>query len=74
MARGKDTGNHPSRQVSRESVATRWVVEHHPGNESFTISDNFTTEDAARSFAEQQTAKGRTIRSIKRDDAFRLDY
>jgi hypothetical protein len=74
MARGEDTGNHPNRQVSRESVATRWIVEHHPGNERFTISDNFTTEDAANSFAERQAAKGRTIRSIKRDDNFRLDF
>ena len=67
MARGEDTGNHPKRQVGRESVVTRWVVQHHPGNEGYTISDNFTTEDAAQSFAERQTAKGRTIRSIKRD-------
>ena len=58
----------------RESSATRWVVEHHPGNEGFTISDNFTTEEAAQSFAEKQTAKGRTIRSIKRDDNFRMDF
>jgi len=74
MAKGIDSGNDPSRQVSRESVATRWVVEHHPGNERFTISDNFTTEDDANSFAERQVAKGRTIRSIKRNDNFRLDY
>lgn len=74
MARGQDTGNHPNRQVSRERLATRWVVEHHPGNEGFTISDNFPTEDAANEFAARQTAKGRTIRSIKRNDAFRLDF
>jgi hypothetical protein len=74
MARGVDTGNHPKRRPTREPVATRWVVEHHPGDERSTISDNFITEDAAQSFAERQTAKGRTIRSIKRDDNFRLDY
>ena len=64
----------PDQVGRREGVATRWVVQHHPGNEGYTISDNFTTEEAAQSFAERQIAKGRTIRSIKRDDAFRLDY